>query len=167
MRSFILAVSTTLALMAPALAQQPVLPTGEGREIIAVACTQCHSAGAFMQLRSGPDAWRAQVHDMILRGAQVGTKEIDQVVSYLTANFGPGINVPAQIVPGSLPDGAGRDLVEQNCGLCHGLDRVTGARRSKAGLDALLARMTALGTPAKGEELERIRGYLHAQLSAN
>ena len=143
------------------------LPGGEGSDIVGVVCTQCHAPNAFTQLRQGPSAWRAQVHDMILRGAQVGPAEIEPVVKYLSTHFGPGINVPAAVLPGSLPEGAGRDLVEQNCGLCHAMDRIAGARRSSREWDAIMARMTVLGQPATGDEARRIKAYLNEHFGAH
>ena len=44
-------------------------PDGPGKEIVSVACTQCHGPSVFMQLRMGDVAWRNQIYDMILRGA--------------------------------------------------------------------------------------------------
>src|SRR5450432_1979721 len=99
MRRFILAgafAALALALLVLAgapLRAQPVvaLPEGEGREIIAVACSQCHALSAITQLRQGELAWRHQVYDMILRGAQIAPSELDASVKYLTASFGPGV----------------------------------------------------------------------------
>jgi mono/diheme cytochrome c family protein len=151
-----------LAPLTPVQAQQAAsaLPAGEGRDIVAVACVQCHAASAFAQLREGPEGWRFQVYDMILRGAQVRPSEIDQVVNYLSINFGPGINVPPPLSQVSLPAGAGRELEEQRCSICHGLDRVAAARRSPAEWQAVLSRMTFLGAPAAGDDAKRITAYL-------
>jgi mono/diheme cytochrome c family protein len=66
------------------------LPPGPGRDIVAVACWQCHGLNAFTWLRQGEQAWRHQVYDMILRGTQISPSEINTVVTYLTTNFGPG-----------------------------------------------------------------------------
>ena len=71
-----------------------VLPDGEGRDIVAIACSQCHGLNAFTWLRQGQQAWRHQVYDMILRGTQISPSELDTVVAYLATNFGPGVNVP-------------------------------------------------------------------------
>ena len=82
------------------LAQQPgALPPGQGRDIVAVACTQCHAPDAFAHLRQGAEAWRHQVYDMILRGAQVGPGDIDAAVKYMTTNFGPGVPFPGPAAP--------------------------------------------------------------------
>ena len=83
------------------------LPAGPGRDIVAVACSQCHGLSAFTWLRQGEQAWRHQVYDMILRGTQIGRSEIDTVVTYLTTNFGPGVNVPPSD-PVNLPAGTAK-----------------------------------------------------------
>jgi mono/diheme cytochrome c family protein len=152
-----------LAQAAPSHAQQQganPLPPGAGRDIVAVACTQCHGPNAFTQLREGRDAWRFQVYDMILRGAQVQPSDIGPVVNYLATNFGPGVNVPPPMVQVSLPDGPGKDLVETRCALCHGLDRVASAKRAPAEWDAIMRRMIFLGAPVSGDEAKTITSYL-------
>jgi mono/diheme cytochrome c family protein len=161
-----LAALTTMTLASPARAQQPPLPPGEGRDMVAVACTQCHGPNAFAQLRQGPDAWRFLVYDMVLRGAQVQPSEVEPVVNYLLAHFGPGNNVPPPVAQVSLPEGAGKALVEQRCALCHGLDRAAGTRRGHAEWDAIVSRMIFLGTPLSGDEAKTITSYLQDKLGA-
>jgi mono/diheme cytochrome c family protein len=151
-----------LAQAAPSHAQQPnPFPPGEGRDVVVAACVQCHGPNPFIQLRQGPDGWRRQVYDMILRGAQVQPSEVNLVVNYLVVNFGPGNNVPPPMVEISLPDGAGKVLVEERCALCHGLDRAAGTRRTRAEWDAIMSRMIFLGAPVSGDELKTIKSYLN------
>jgi mono/diheme cytochrome c family protein len=164
-RTSIAALAAALALAAvPAFAQQQPqqspFPPGEGRDIVAVACTQCHAPTAITAYREDADAWRHQVYDMILRGAQVGPGDIDTVVTYLASNFGPGINVPPPASQVTLPDGPGKDLVQNNCVLCHGLDRVAAVPRSKEGWTAVLARMKYLGAQVSGDDEKTILSYL-------
>lgn len=169
MRSALALALAVLALSAPCGAQQPAaspLPPGEGREIVVAACTQCHGPNAFTQLRQGPEAWRFLVYDMILRGTQLRSSEVQPVVNYLAANFGPGNNVPPPTVQVSLPEGGGKTLVEQRCGLCHGLDRAAGTRRARAEWEAIMARMMFLGTPVSGDEAKTITSYLQEKLGA-
>jgi mono/diheme cytochrome c family protein len=142
--------------------QQSPFPPGEGREIVAVACTQCHAPSAITALREDASAWRRQVYDMVLRGAQVGPGDIDKVVDYLAANFGPGINVPPPAVQVTLPDGPAKDLVEKNCVLCHGLDRVAAVGRSRAGWTEIMQRMGSYGAPLSGEDEKAVADYLDA-----
>lgn len=163
------AVAVVLAAF-PAAAQQQQppspFPPGEGREIVAVACTQCHAPSVFTGLREDATAWRHQVYDMVLRGAQVGPGDIDKVVNYLASNFGPGINVPPATKPVSLPNGPGKDLVEKNCGLCHGLDRVAAVKRSSTGWTDVLKRMAFYGAPVAGQDEKAIAAYLDANFGA-
>ena len=158
--------ASVLFLGAPSEAQQPApnpLPPGEGHDIVAVACTQCHGPNAFAQLREGAEGWRFQVYDMILRGAQIQPSDIDAVVNYLAANFGPGINVPPPLMQVTLPDGQGKDVVESRCSVCHGLDRVASAKRAPAEWDRIVHRMIFLGAPVSGDDTKTITAYLDAQ----
>jgi len=138
------------------------LPPGDGRDIVAVACTQCHGPNAFTQLREGPDAWRFQVYDMILRGAQLTQPEVDKAVEYLATNFGPGINVPPPTKQVTLPDGTGKNIVETHCAVCHGLDRVSAARRTRSEWERIVARMVFLGTPVSADDAKTATSYLEA-----
>jgi mono/diheme cytochrome c family protein len=164
MRSTLAIALAALALASPCHAQQAPLPPGEGRDMVAAACTQCHGPSLFTQLRQGPDAWRFLVYDMVLRGAQVQPAEVEPFVNYLVANFGPGNNVPPPMAQISLPEGGGKTLVEQRCALCHGLDRAAGTRRARAEWDAILARMIFLGLPLSADEAKTITSYLHDKL---
>ncbi len=137
------------------------LPPGEGHDIVATACSQCHGLNAITQLREGPAAWRHQIYDMIERGAQISPTEMDAAVKYLVANFGPGVNVPAS-APVTLPDGQGKEVVEGGCGLCHGMDRVVAARRSPADWQSIVARMVYLGAPLSGDQAKAAVDYLSA-----
>jgi cytochrome c5 len=171
-RDLLAAVAAVAALAtAPAAAQQQQhaspLPPGNGREIVAVACTQCHAASAFTDLREDSNGWRHQVYDMVLRGAQVGPGDIDTVVSYLATNFGPGVNVPPPVREVSLPDGPGKDLVERNCVLCHGLDRVAAVKRSPRGWSDVLKQMEFYGAPISGKDEQTIAAYLESHFGAD
>lgn len=164
------AAAAALAVVSAAAQQQPAqqspFPPGEGRDIVAVACTQCHAPSAITNLREGPDAWRKQVYDMVLRGAQVGPDDIDKAVNYLATNFGPGVNVPPPAREVTLPDGPGKDLVEKNCVLCHGLDRVADADRSGQGWTDIVHRMVFLGAPVSGDDEKTIISYLDTKFGA-
>ncbi len=141
------------------------LPPGEGRDIVAVACTQCHAPSAFAQLRQGEQAWRAQVYDMILRGAEINPNDIDAAVKYLTINFGPGVNVPPS-APVTLPDGPGKEMVEGGCALCHGLDRIAETKRSPAQWQNIVNRMIFFGSPLSPDQAKTVVAYLGNQFGA-
>ena len=103
---------------------------------------------------------------MVLRGAQVQPAEIDQVVTYLATNFGPGVNVPPPVTQVTLPDGPGKDVVASHCAVCHGLDRIAETKRSPAQWDAIMAKMVYFGAPVSGDEAKTITSYLDAQFGA-
>jgi mono/diheme cytochrome c family protein len=147
--------------------QSGPFPAGAGRDIIAVACTQCHQARPITQLRMGEAGWRRQVYNMVLRGAQIGPDEIDDVVKYLATNFGPGVPVPGITpAPVKLPDGAGADLVAGACGTCHGVDRVVAVARPGRQWEAIVHRMVAIGAPIDADQAGQIISYLQKNYGA-
>ena len=159
-----LVLGTTLVISAsPSHAQQNAnpLPPGDGREIVAVACSQCHYLGTIAKIRDGAVGWRTYVSNMVLRGAQLTPAEVDKVVNYLSTNLGPGINLPPQ-KPVTLPDGTGKQLVETRCALCHDLERVAEVKRKKDNWGPIVANMVAWGAPATPEETNTITDYLAA-----
>jgi cytochrome c5 len=146
--------------VSPALAQNAnPLPQGDGRDIVSVACSQCHYLGTIAKIRDGAAGWRMYVDNMVLRGAQLTPPEIDKVVDYLSLNLGPGANLPPA-KPVTLPDGNGKNLVETRCELCHDLERVAEVKRSRAQWPAIVANMVAHGATATPEEAKSISDYL-------
>jgi mono/diheme cytochrome c family protein len=167
MRRFILAVASILLSFSAEAQQAAPFPEGVGRDIIAVACTQCHKAGPIIQLRMGEAGWRRQVYNMVLRGAQIGPDEIDDAVKYLATNFGPGAPIPGVMPkPVTLPDGAGANLVNGACGICHGVDRVVAVARPGRQWEAIVHRMVAIGAPVDADQAKQIISYLEANYGA-
>ena len=166
--AFGLAATLFLAFTAPR-AQQAAnggLPPGDGRDIVAVACSQCHALTAITQLREGETAWRNQVYDMILRGALVTPADIDSVTKYLATNFGPGVPFPGPPPAAvTLPGGPGKDLVAGGCALCHGLDRVAATRREPAEWAGIVRRMVFLGAPLSPDQQKTVVSYLGTRFS--
>jgi cytochrome c5 len=141
-------------------------PDHPGREIVSVACTQCHGPNVFTQLRMGDKAWRAQIYDMVLRGAQIGPDDIDAAVKYMVASYGPGVPFPGQQpAQVSLADGSAKSLVEGGCALCHGLDRVVATKRSKGEWQNIVNRMMYFGSPLSGDQVSSVVDYLAANYS--
>jgi mono/diheme cytochrome c family protein len=142
-------------------------PDHPGREIVSVACTQCHGPNVFTQLRMGDKAWRAQIYDMILRGAQINPDDIDKAVQYMVASYGPGVPFPGQQpAKVSLADGSAKSLVEGGCALCHGLDRVVAAKRTKEQWQTIVNRMIFFGAPITGDQVGSVVDYLSTNYGA-
>ena len=59
-----------------------------------------------------------------------------------------------------LPSGKGKDLVENACGSCHGLDVVVAQRATKDGWASIVDYMVSRGATGTPEELATIVDYL-------
>jgi cytochrome c5 len=147
-----------IAIAMPARAQG-ALPAGEGRDLLAAACSQCHPLNVIRSMREGAEGWKRHVYNMVTRGAQLNAREADMVVAYLAANFGP-TTPAASAVQVALPGGPGKDLVEARCTVCHDLERVASAKRQKSEWPALVANMVGRGAVATPDEAQEISAYL-------
>ncbi|HKA79757.1 MAG TPA: hypothetical protein VKD43_06965 [Xanthobacteraceae bacterium] len=143
-----------------------VLPQGDGRELVAVACSQCHTLNTIMVGREGATGWKRHVYNMVLRGAQLTPREADTVIQYLTVNFGPGAPQPTTAKAITLPGGAGKELVEARCSTCHDLERVTIVKRHKRDWPFIVGNMVTRGAIATPEEAQQIAAYLVAQFGS-
>lgn len=162
MRPFLLSIIVAAALLAaaPALAQPAnALPPGDGRDIVATACTQCHPLTVILAMRDGPIGWKRHVYTMVMKGAQLTPHEADTVLAYLDTNFGPGQRMPPA-KPVALPAGPGKELVETRCTLCHDLERVTAAKRDKREWESVVANMLGRFGLSAPDEARAISAYL-------
>ena len=152
-----------IALAMPACAQG-ALPPGEGRDLLATACSQCHPLNVIRSMRESADGWKRHVYNMVTRGAQLNAREADKVVAYLAANFGPTTPAASATLV-ALPGGPGKDLVETRCTACHDLERVASAKRQKSEWPALVANMVSRGAVATPDEARAITSYLTINFS--
>ena len=151
----------------PARAQNaPALPAGEGRDLVATACTQCHALAPLTGMRDGPAGWKRHVYNMVIRGAQLSPRDVDTVLQYLNTNFGPGQSLPPA-KPIALASGAGKDLVETRCTQCHDLERVTAAKRHKRDWPAVVANMFDRFGHSAPDEASAISSYLAANYGSD
>jgi hypothetical protein len=105
MKSAFLALIALAGAGASALAQTPEdkLPPGPNSELVTARCSTCHSLGRVMSLHRTQAGWADTVGMMTEKGLEVTPAESEQIVAYLTANFGP---VPDTITPASSPPAA-------------------------------------------------------------
>ncbi len=163
--SSLLGVAAALAALAASPSRaQTALPQGDGRDLVATACSQCHALNVITAGRDGPVGWKHHVYNMVLRGAQLTPREADTVIAYLTANFGPGVPAAGTV---TLPNGPGRELVETRCAVCHTLERVTIVKREKRDWEAIVARMYERWGVSAPDEAQAISAYLVAQFGRN
>jgi mono/diheme cytochrome c family protein len=148
----------------------PALPEGDGKQLVATVCSQCHGLRQTQILRDGQNGWQETVDRMVLYGAQLTPPESTTVVHYLAVQLGPGTDpmrtgaLPAGGAKDvSLPAGAGKDLVQARCVLCHDLGRVVGSTRSKADWEAITNNMVGRGLKATPADIQTMISYLSAQ----
>ncbi|HEX8470992.1 MAG TPA: cytochrome c, partial [Brevundimonas sp.] len=68
------------------------------------------------------------------------------------------------IVTAGLPAGAGREVVQKECGSCHGIDTVTAVGRTPQQWAEIIGQMQNMGLSASDEDLATIHAYLSRQL---
>jgi hypothetical protein len=115
----------------------------------------------ILALRDGPVGWKRHVDTMVMKGAQLTPHDADTLLAYLDANFGPGQRLPPP-KPIALPTGPGKELVETRCTMCHDLERVTAAKRSKHEWDGVVANMLERFGLSAPDETKAIAAYLEA-----
>ena len=145
---------------------QTSLPPGEGRDIVAVACTQCHALNPLTASRDGPVGWKRHVYNMVLRGAQLTPGEADTVIAYLVTNFGPGQPL-VSAKPIALANGPGKELVEMRCAVCHDLERVTAVKRGKKDWETIVTSMFERWGTSAPDETRTITAYLVERYGAD
>jgi putative heme-binding domain-containing protein len=89
-----------LGALAGLTAHAQSLPPGNGKADFQRICSVCHSVDRATSQRMSRAEWTAVVSDMVGRGAQGSTADLDNVVSYLSANFGNGNPSPS---PSTVP----------------------------------------------------------------
>jgi len=161
-RAYLFGIAAALLLAAATpLRAQPAsaLPQGEGRDLAATACSQCHSLAVIAAGHDGPVGWKRHVYNMVLRGAQLTPREADTVIQYLVTHFGPGAPAAGSVV---LPSGPGKELVETRCAVCHNLERVTIVKRYKRDWETIVADMYERWGMSAPDEVQAINAYLAA-----
>lgn len=94
---FVVSGALLLAPLFPAMAGQAQgnaagaqnLPAGEGKDVLVKTCTGCHALSVVTSQHKTEDGWIDTVVEMRNRGANGTDEDMETVVRYLTANFGP------------------------------------------------------------------------------
>jgi cytochrome c oxidase cbb3-type subunit 3 len=70
------------------MAQQ--FPDGPGKDTTMRLCAGCHNLDVVSQHRAGRDEWNVEIQKMIAAGAQGTPAQFNEILTYLTGNFGSG-----------------------------------------------------------------------------
>src|ERR1700730_10843343 len=111
------------------------LPDEKGKAEFQRICSNCHTTAMATRLRNSEEGWKSVVNDMVSRGAQGSQPDLDNVVLYLSTNFGPSNSTAASPVLASLPplaqtvpaialsssviSNAKRVIAQNGCAACH------------------------------------------------
>jgi virginiamycin B lyase len=99
----ITAVLLCCALPAHPQIANPSLPDGAGKDVVATACSQCHSlANITRSVGYTREGWQNTVAMMRNAGAQLPDTQVDTVVDYLAKNFPEKPLPPAAVIPGTV-----------------------------------------------------------------
>src|SRR5580692_12236943 len=63
-----------------------------------------------------------------------------------------------------LPEGKGKDVIENVCGACHGVDLIAGRRATKEGWGYIVDDMVSRGASATNEQIKTFNEYLAKNL---
>jgi DNA uptake protein ComE-like DNA-binding protein len=80
-------------------------------------------------------------------------------VTLFAALFVLAIGTPA-FAQVQLPDGAGKEVAERLCSVCHEAERAASVRLTRDGWEGELAKMVDLGMTATDEEMKQLLDYL-------
>jgi competence protein ComEA len=73
--------------LAAGAAQADEFPPGAMHDVVAKACTQCHSSSLITSSGKTREDWASTVTTMIGNGANVSDADFDKVVDYLAQSF--------------------------------------------------------------------------------
>ena len=140
------------------------LQVEEGKEAFGQACVQCHGISRTQIQRKTADGWRVTVYSMISRGAPLMPDEIEPLIEYLEATYGPSSPPPAGGGEGfqggsALPDEPGREILVGNCSACHALELPLNMRQSEAEWNATISEMVTYGAQITPQEQEILVKY--------
>jgi len=133
----------------------------KGRQVVAQACTTCHTTLVRMVQvhKQTAEQWKDTVYFMISRGAQVMPDEIEAVTAFLAETSGggrSGARGPGQ----QTTAGDGAAILQRNCQQCHELATASNKLDSEEWV-AVISRMTAYGARLTSADEQVLIGYLN------
>jgi virginiamycin B lyase len=81
----------TLTATAAGQSPPPVLPEGQGKELVEAVCTACHTLERVVAKRATKAEWQDKVLEMLQEDPDITQQERDQIVEYLAKAFPPKV----------------------------------------------------------------------------
>jgi putative heme-binding domain-containing protein len=79
------------------------LPEGKGKAEFQRICSSCHGVSMATGQRMDQAQWTGVVNDMVSKGAQGTQQDFDNIIAYLTANYGKDRPMTAAPAPAPAP----------------------------------------------------------------
>jgi cytochrome c2 len=134
----------------------------KGRKAFGEACVQCHGINRATIQRKNEESWRGTVYSMISRGSNLMPDEIEPVIAYLTATYGPGSAPPGSddsSGSSALPDEPGREILVRSCVQCHAMEMILEAKKSEPEWKQTVDRMIGYGADVTPEQQNLVVKY--------
>jgi competence protein ComEA len=72
----------------PSAKGQSKLPAGPGKDSFVAVCGACHSPEIVLDLKKSRDGWSTTIDDMVEKGASGTDHQMQDILDYLSKNFG-------------------------------------------------------------------------------
>jgi competence protein ComEA len=72
----------------PSAKGQSKLPAGSGKDAFVAVCGACHAPEIVLDLKKSRDGWSATIDDMVDKGASGTDQQMQDILDYLSKNFG-------------------------------------------------------------------------------
>jgi competence protein ComEA len=129
-------------------APQDNLPAGPGKDVLLKTCTGCHQVSTITSQHKTEAKWTDTVVEMRSRGANGSDEDMDQIIHYLSANFGP------------------QTAAKVNVNSATASDIVAGLSLSQENADAIVAYRTKNGKFKDIDGLKQVPGIEAAKVDA-
>jgi competence protein ComEA len=125
------------------------LPPGEGKDLLVKQCSGCHQLTLVTSQRKSESGWTDTIIEMRNRGANGSDEDMEQVIRYLTTNFGPQ-SASAKV----------------NVNSASASDMVTGLALPQSEADAIVAYRSKNGKYKDIPALKQVAGVEAAKIDA-
>jgi competence ComEA-like helix-hairpin-helix protein len=129
---------------------KPELPLGDGRDLLVKNCSGCHQLMVVTSQHKSESGWTDTIVEMRNRGANGSDEDMEHIIRYLTANFGPTTASSAIV----------------NVNSASASDIVTGLSLPHADADAIVAYRTKSGKFKDIDGLKQVPGIDPAKIDA-
>jgi len=141
-------------------------PDGPVWQVIRHNCTECHGIDDYAFHALDRAGWQKLIETKHEAGTAVlSDSDRSILLDWLVAKFGPDTKpFPRTYIPPEITtffsDPEAKRLMDRACTKCHGVDRVSSARKSEEGWRVTLVDMRERGAQLSDEELERLVEWL-------